>query len=143
MKKVIIIIISIILLSSCEKQPFDYRNKFVGDYEFMTVIQEQDVNCCEGNAPCCTIESTVVYQGEITYGYESDEIIIDYIDDERDFYPNSDSWRIRKGKLHIKINKEGRGYGIFFNESGDVEFGVSFKGKTIQGTSHHVSGKKL
>lgn len=34
--KIIILIIGIIILNSCEKKPFDYRNKYVGDYQILT-----------------------------------------------------------------------------------------------------------
>ena len=34
LKYIVIGFVNLISLFACEKQPFDYRNKFVGDYEF-------------------------------------------------------------------------------------------------------------
>ena len=44
MKKIIgVLTIIVVGLNACEKQPFDYRNKFVGEYEFTTHILQHVV----------------------------------------------------------------------------------------------------
>lgn len=79
-----IIIITIIsgLIFSCEKQPFDFRSKFIGDYE-ITKISHYSIGA---TSPDSTLDSTYieVYNGTIGYhGYE--DIVIQYTHDNKFF----------------------------------------------------------
>jgi hypothetical protein len=66
------------LVLSCDKRPFDYRNKFCGTYDFVYIKVPWTVN----NGPSPAIEGT--YQGKVYYDKKSekDQILINYNDDE-------------------------------------------------------------
>jgi hypothetical protein len=143
--KIIILIIGIIILNSCEKKPFDPRNKYIGEYSFTTTIRDYNVQCCDSNnISCCPITFKINYNGNIILG-SNNEIIIEFVPQEN-YISNwiiSDSQRIVDGKLYNKI-EEGN-LAIEINKNGDVVFGISNGSlKNYVGTfTYNVRGKRL
>jgi hypothetical protein len=74
MKKLTILILLGLLLFSCKKDPFDYRSKFLGDYNF--VIHAITSYGIQGNM--YTLDTTYTYLGKIDYGSEENMIQISY-----------------------------------------------------------------
>jgi hypothetical protein len=124
MRKIIAISIAALLFFSCEKQPFDYRTKYIGDYDFVIYDVYIDPDCATNNGinNCKTITETI-YQGSIIYVGEGNEISVRYregggwvfhaiLNKDGSFTANpSHDWRIN-GKL---------------NEIGEIEFHISYK----------------
>ena len=76
-----IILISILLIS-CEKQLFDYRNKYIGNWEFNVSNSHEVFNNTQGFHDT-TI--TVIYHGEIRYGSEDRTILFQSKDYSQEF----------------------------------------------------------
>lgn|SRR5574343_5441 len=82
----------IISLYSCEKQPFDYRNKVIGKYLFVTKRQEYN----QGTS--FLILDTIYTVGTIEYGQNADELLVKYA-------PNEEFvWKVKKEDLFKDIN---------------------------------------
>ena len=81
------ILFGLIIIAGCEKKPFDYRNKYIGDWEFNVERTEFNIDSV-GHYK----HDSLTYLGEITYGGSGDEIIINYT------YNNS---------IALTIDKEG------------------------------------
>lgn len=82
----------IISLYSCEKQPFDYRNKVIGNYLFVTKRQEYN----QGTS--FLILDTIYTVGTIEYGQNADELLVKYA-------PNEEFvWKVKKEDLFKDIN---------------------------------------
>lgn len=157
MKKIIgVLTIIVVGLNACEKQPFDYRNKFVGEYEFTTHILQQNINCCDNNLSCCYTETVVVFIGEVSLGKKEDEIgsayfekeentiLIKYIDEKNKFDSSYFGWEVEDGILKVSVNRDGSINYLNesdFNNKGEVNFKLVF-GKTAF-VVHEVYGKKL
>ena len=63
-----------LLLSGCDKTIFDYRHKYIGDYEFKIVV-----SCY----PSCTpppCDTSYIYFGNIEYAENIDKVVIHYTD---------------------------------------------------------------
>ncbi len=72
---------------SCEKQPFDYRNKVIGKYLFVTKRQEYN----QGTS--FLILDTIYTVGTIEYGQNADEFLVKYA-------PNEEFvWKVKKEDL--------------------------------------------
>jgi len=69
-----IIFIVITLMYSCEKKPFNYRNKYIGNWEFTTNITEVNLHG-EGSI----VENTVAYLGLISYD-SKEQLKINFLD---------------------------------------------------------------
>ena len=69
---IIFFFLGIFSVISCNKKPFDYRNKYIGEWNFS--IEYSSFNM--GNSP--SIYDLVEYLGEITYGEEDNNVIIKY-----------------------------------------------------------------
>lgn len=65
LKYIVIGFVSLLFLFACEKQPFDFRNKYLGDYE----ITEQ-VRCIISDSMCNYSSEmvTTIYNGKIIKG---------------------------------------------------------------------------
>ena len=61
----------ILIFNSCKRSPFDYRNKFEGEYKFTTTVQTWDANMNDSII-------TFLYDGTVYYDKENakDEINI-------------------------------------------------------------------
>ena len=64
-------IISILFLVSCEKQLFDYRNKYLGNWKFEVSNSHEVFNATQGFHDTTEINT---YLGEIKYGSENNKI---------------------------------------------------------------------
>lgn len=71
MKKYIIIPLLCILIYGCEKKPFDYRTKYIGDYTF--VVQSSSWDPLNGQH-----DTTYTMEGEIDYGSGKNAILISF-----------------------------------------------------------------
>jgi hypothetical protein len=93
--------------SSCEKMPFDYRNVYVGDYDFTI------------NTPVYVPYSGIVFertyfQGKVSYGGTSNSILIHYSNDKTkdlDVVISKDG-KIRSSSSYSRIDKNG----LFYEE---------------------------
>ncbi len=74
LKYIIIGFVNLISLFACEKQPFDYRNKFVGDYEVIEQITLIIIDSCTVTTK--TILNT--YNGKIKKDTANTDLIITY-----------------------------------------------------------------
>jgi len=75
--------------NSCEKSVFDYRHKYVGEWNFKVIGYYWSMNPYPTG---WTFHDTIYYHGEISYGDEKSELIINYQSGEN---------------VIIAINKEG------------------------------------
>lgn len=124
MKKITGVLTIVIGLYACEKIPFDYRNKFVGDYVFTKRITFF-------YPPNNYLDTTYtdVFKGSIKHGKETNQIEIYYED-----YFNSFG-EVEKRKIQVIINQDGviKGFdpsGKFVN-SNKIEF--NFPSKALGG----------
>jgi hypothetical protein len=82
-----IILLFLISFQSCEKDPFDYRSKYVGTWNFSFQVKAYNAGIFDQSNG-----SSVSFLGSINYGENDDELSIYYIDST---------------KIKISINKEG------------------------------------
>jgi hypothetical protein len=61
-----------LLLTSCEKQLFDYRNKYLGNWKFDVSDSHEVFNTIQGFHDTTIL---ITYQGEIKYGSENKTIL--------------------------------------------------------------------
>jgi len=75
MKKMKLLVISLLLLAAyaCKKHPFDYRNKFLGDY-----LMQVRLSSFNMAIPGSNWDSVYMYVGELRYGDSNDEVLIVY-----------------------------------------------------------------
>lgn len=68
-------VISLLLLAAyaCQKHPFDYRNKFLGDY-----LMQVRLSSFNMAIPGSNWDSVYMYVGELRYGDSNDEVLIVY-----------------------------------------------------------------
>jgi hypothetical protein len=102
-----------LLLISCEKQLFDSRNKYLGDWKFDVSNSHEVFNTTQGFHDTTIL---ITYQGEIKYGSEDNRIIF-----------QSTSYSIE-----FAIDKNGNiipenDYGMDYDESGGFEGRDIFK----------------
>ena len=57
---------------SCTKRPFDYRNKFIGNYKF--TVHEQGYG-----PPPYSIDTIYYYDGKISYGSNKNTVYISFL----------------------------------------------------------------
>ena len=68
--------IALIVLLGCEKELFDYRNKFIGDWEFK--VERSEINT---NSIGYSYHDSLSYSGRIKYGDADDDLFIQYSDE--------------------------------------------------------------
>jgi hypothetical protein len=73
-KKLLYILLVSLGLTACKKNPFDYRSKYLGDYEFTTTISSW--NMISGVQPT----ETTVYNGSVSMSSLEGKIRINYMD---------------------------------------------------------------
>ena len=100
-------IVSILILVSCEKQLFDFRNKYLGNWKFDVSNSHEVFNTTQGFHDTTEIN---IYHGEIKYGSGDNKISF-----ESPSYTNE-----------FTINKDGSivpilGLGPNYSESGGFE----------------------
>ena len=71
----LLILLLFIVFYGCEKHPFDYRNKFIGDYDF-------SVHLRVWIPPDSVTETDYKYSGEISYGNGDHLVKINFLDDK-------------------------------------------------------------
>ncbi len=111
--KIFLIILSLFLFIHCEKKK-DYREKYLGNFEFtveISLINTMDT---------LHTDSTVVYNGEIVSGSGSDNITINFLPDLRINAILSESGGISKDP------NSGLGWGVGgdFKSTDEVSFNV-------------------
>jgi len=81
MNKLITIVLISMTLLGCEKNPFDYRNKFIGDYNYT-------VHAKISNYPVIGhfLDTTYTYNGKVLLGTQDNAIII-YLSETRSVEP--------------------------------------------------------
>lgn len=70
MKNTILTLIVLVAMTACKKDPFDYRTKYVGDYNF--VVERQTIASPDGNVS----DTTYTLEGTIDYGSDDNAISI-------------------------------------------------------------------
>lgn len=95
MRKFVLYIFVLIGLFSCEKQPLDYRNKYLGNYDFT----RRDLYYSYPNYVDST--HTKVFKGSVKKGELENEIVIHF-----DNYVNSSGYTIENIRTFI-INHNG------------------------------------
>ncbi len=119
---------AVMILFSCEKPVFDYRNKYVGDWKYTVVITEINTDSVGYFR-----NDTIVYYGEITHADNKDKLVLNYT--------QSDS-------LELYINKDGNlsveGFDYTDGNMTKDELNFYFRWGGI-GTfiEHDIVGKKL
>jgi len=88
----ILLIGMLISLYSCEKHAFDYRNKVIGKYLFVTKRQEY----VQGTS--FLILDSIYTVGTIEYGPNADEFLVKYAPNEQFV------WKVKKEDLYRDIN---------------------------------------
>jgi len=83
----LIIILGLLIVIGCEKEPFDYRNKYTGDWNFK--VERTEINT---DSIGYYYHDSLTYEGQIKYGNNDDEIKIEYSGDN---------------SIILKIDKEG------------------------------------
>ena len=71
MKKILWLVFFCLLLSGCKKNPFDYRTKFIGKFNF-------SVHNTAWTLSGPTLDTTYSYSGEIQNGSENNTILITF-----------------------------------------------------------------
>lgn len=105
-------------MASCEKQPFDYRTKYVGNYNFTTLSTVVDIGCIENNGTNCETTETIISDGKVSYGTQSNEIRIRY---RKDGDWNFTAILDKNGAFTANPTYEWTIYGDL-NKNGDINF---------------------
>lgn len=100
--KTIVVLSGVFILTNCTKEPFDYRNKYIGIWSFK--ITNSGYNSTDSTE----FNYTEVFEGEVKYGSEDDKVIIKF---------GGNSNQI----LDLEIDKKGQLSG-FSQSNGDGEF---------------------
>lgn len=114
------LLLGLLIFISCKKKPFNYRNKFLGDWEFKVERSEFNTDSIGYH-----YNDTLIYTGKIKYGSNDDELLIEYsnensitikIDKEDNLsgLPNAycNGEFIGKDKIHLFLRWGGLGGGI-------------------------------
>ena len=123
MKNKLIILAFIALSYGCEKHPFDYRNKFIGDYDFSVHKNVWDVTGVD-------IDTYYNYSGKISYGSGDHLVKIKFLDDTE-----TDCRLFEDGSLKFNSTR-----GEFVSTK-NVQFSSDYRSGG-GGTKYFVSGEK-
>ena len=134
-KFVLIFILVIAFSISCEKLPFDFRNKYLGNWEFDLSDRHEVYSVTQGFHDTTT---SITYHGELTYGSKHSAILFKASGYSKEFSIEKD------GKI-IPEND----YGTNYSESGGFEGRSIFKyhyyhhwGATRQYFANDIEGLK-
>ena len=72
MRKSILPVLFCLSLLGCDKSPFDFRTKYIGDYSFI-------INTSTWNLSMGLVDTTYSVTGKIDYGSEKNTISVTYI----------------------------------------------------------------
>lgn len=72
-KTFVLLLASSLFIIGCKKQPFDHRNKYVGEWEFKVHRSELNTDSIGYYE-----HDSLVYTGEVTYGSNENELLIQY-----------------------------------------------------------------
>ena len=124
MKNKLIFIFFIAILNGCEKHPFDYRNKFIGNYDFSVHKNVWDITGVD-------IDTYYYYSGKISYGSGDDFVKIKFLDDTE-----TQCQLFEDGSLKFNSTR-----GEFVSTK-EVQFSSDYRSGG-GGTQYFVSGKKI
>lgn len=118
---------TISFLYSCEKKPFDYRNKVIGKYLFVTKRQEYNPNISY------FVLDTIYTEGTIEYGPNADEFLVKYAPNEQFV------WKVKKEDL---FKNDGVWY--FSQENGEIRmhFYLHIGGMGVA-KNHTINGLRM
>jgi len=74
--KIYWLLVFIAIIFSCNKKPFDYRNKYIGEWNFK--VERTEVNT---DSIGYYYHDTISYFGKIKYGEQEDELLFEYTAD--------------------------------------------------------------
>ena len=133
MKKLELIlkIIFIFFVSNCEKEKLDYREKYVGNWEFNVTRNEYYIGTI-GDGYNKT--DTIIYFGKIEYGNSKNEIKATYTKDDVIIFNLNDA-----GVLSYFVESYGGGK---FENNNQISFYYRYGGGGGGGI-HRVRGKKI
>ena len=120
----LLILLLFIVFYGCEKHPFDYRNKFIGDYDFSVHKNVWDVTGVN-------IDTYYNYSGKISYGSGDDEVRIKFLDDTE-----TQCQLFEDGSLKFHYTR-----GEFVSTK-EVQFSSDYRSGG-GGTQYFVSGKRI
>ena len=125
--RLVLFISLIIFIISCEKHPFDHRNKYLGKWDFTTQWIKVNIDSLGQNDG-----GYEYYLGEIKYGDTENELIIEFM--------NGKEARIEIDK-HGKITNYGSPYGSGYLEVDQLNLYLRFGG--LGGyTSYSIAGSR-
>lgn len=125
-----LILIVFLELQSCKKE--DYRKDYTGNFNFTTVISV--FNTVDSTLS----DTTIYYSGEISYGANSDEIVIEYLQN------STLTASLRQDGTFTKPQGSGLGWG--FNGEFSSKDKLTFSAGWFDGskrTDHDVSGTRI
>ena len=128
--KIFFLILTVIFVSSCQKfKLFDYRTKYIGNYEF-------EIHYSSWNINDYYFDTTYFYNGTILFGDDKGTLSINY--------KNNSTFEVfidKEGQFEENNYLSGK-----FTDKDNVEFGFSCSGPGCGmggGSSTHVIGKKF
>jgi hypothetical protein len=119
----VLILCLYLFISGCEKQPFDYRTKFVGDYRF--TVETSHYGPITGNP-----DTNYIDDGKIWYGTYEDRLKIILSNKQTFEFVVYEDGTIEGGgygefesteKVHFGCTYGGLGAGVYYNISGEKE----------------------
>ncbi|MGV6861311.1 MAG: hypothetical protein ACWA41_06040 [Putridiphycobacter sp.] len=70
------LLLGLVIIVSCTKKPFDYRNKFLGDWEFKVDRKEFNTDSIGYH-----YHDSLTFLGQIKYGSGDNDLLIEYSGD--------------------------------------------------------------
>ena len=123
-KSVLIILLALTFFSGCEKLPFDFRNKYLGNWEFDVSDIHETYNKTQGFHDTTILRT---FHGEIKYGSKHSKILFSSSGYSREF-------PIEKNGQIIPENDHGPDYSEYGGFEGDDIFRYYY--------SHHWGGSR-
>ena len=124
--KPVALLIALLYVTGCAKNPFDKRTKYIGNYKFQI-----DFSCTPNLGDC---DTSYTYSGKIDYSDEKDKLIIYYdknssivpfIDDHENLIQHIDHYQsdslgrfINKNEVEFVVRSGGLGGGYFWHVYG-------------------------
>jgi len=75
-RKIYWLLLGLLIFTNCKKEPFNYRNKFLGEWEFK--VDRTEFNT---DSVGYYYHDSLTFFGKIKYGTNDDEILIEYSND--------------------------------------------------------------
>jgi hypothetical protein len=108
-RKIFTVILLFLLVSGCKKNPFDYRTKFVGDYDFTVHLATYNINGWP------TSYTTYLYKGKIWYDGNETMVSIEFSANQsvsvnlyedgsmKSFYVNGEFESTKKVQFRLRV----------------------------------------